>query len=211
MDGADLVTAVRTGASTELDRLGSEKALVAVTDATLERDAVLSSAAASERRAAETFQAWADDEEHDAARRAFGEVAETERAHLERIRERLDEERDGHGESDTVHEYLRELSGTPERIGAGLVGRPLASERTMLQVINFFVNEADEGTADLFRDLRSETEALTETGADLLDGVCETDDEWERARRAAGKVIDVAYQEYASTLEGMGLDPKPVC
>ncbi len=211
MNGADFVTAVRTGASTELDRLGSEKALVATTDAALERGEVLASAAAAERRAAETFRAWADDEEHDAARQAFAEVAETERAHLNRITERLGEEPDENEGPGALHEYLRGVSGTPERVGAGLVGRPLASERTLLQVINFFVNEADEGTAGLFRDLRSETEALTGTGADLLNDVCETDDEWERARRAAEKAIDVAYQEYASTLEAMGLDPKPVC
>ena len=78
-------------------------------------------------------------------------------------------------------------------------------------MINFFVNEADEPTADLFRDLRSETKALTDAGAELLDDVCETDGEWERARRAAEEVIEVAYQEYASTLEEMGLDPAPVC
>jgi len=211
MDGAELVTAVRTEMSTELDRLGSEKALIAATDATLESGEVLASAAATERQAAETFRAWAADEEHDAARRAFAEVAETEKTHLKRITERLNGEPEEGGNSNELHEYLRDLTETPERVGAGLVGRPLASERALLQVINFFVNEPEEGAADLFRDLRSETQALTETGADLLDDVCFTDDEWERARRAAEEVIEVAYREYASTLEGMGLDPAPVC
>jgi hypothetical protein len=211
MDGTELVTAVRTDASTELGRLGSEKALIATTNAVLEREEVLAAAAASERRAAETFREWADDEEHDAARRAFAAVAETEESHLNRITERLDGEPGEDDQPDSLHEYLRDLTGTPERVGAGLVGRPLASERTLLQVINFFVNEADERTADLFRDLRSETAALTDEGAELLDDVCETDDEWERARRAAEGVIEVAYQQYASTLEGMGLDPAPVC
>jgi len=211
MDGAELVTAVHTDAATELDRLGSQKALIAVTDASLERREVLAAAAATERRAAETFRTWAGDEGNDAARQAFSEVSETEESHLKRIIERVGGEPDEDERPDPLHAYLRDLTGTPERVGAGLVGRPLASERTMLQVVNFFVNEADEQTADLFRDLRSETEALTDMGANVLDDVCEIDSEWTRARQAADETIQVAYQEYASTLEAMGLDPAPVC
>ena len=96
-------------------------------------------------------------------------------------------------------------------MGAGLVGRPLASERTLLQVINFFVNEADDGTANLFRELREETRGVPETGAALLDEVCSGADDWVLARKAAEDAVQVAYDDYAESLRGMGLDPKPVC
>jgi hypothetical protein len=211
MDGAGLVSAVRTDVTTELDRLGSEKALIATTDATLEREAVLRAAAAAERRAADTFETWAAEADHEAARDAFAELVETEAAHWETVAGLLEGEPKADVGADALDEYLRDLEGTPERVGAGLVGRPLASERTLLQVINFFVNEADRTTADRFRKLRSETQSLTERGAEVLDAVCASEDEWDRARSAAEEAIQVVYEEYASTLEGMGVDPRPVC
>ncbi len=211
MNGAELVDAVRTAKTTELDRLGSERALVATTKAQLDREQVLATAAAAERRAEDTFRAWADDEPDDRASEAFATVAEEEATHRDRIAAEMEATPDEDVESDMLHGHLRDVEGTPERVAAGLVGRPLASARTLLQLVNFFVNEADDETADLFRDLRSDTEALTERGADLLDEICETDEEWERAREAAEETVQVAYDEYAAVLRDMGVDPRPVC
>jgi hypothetical protein len=210
MDGTELVEAVRTSKATELERLGKEKALIAATDADLATTPVLRAAAASERRAQRTFEAWADTEADDTAREAFERVAATEADHYGRIADRL-EAAPTDPEPDPLHASLRGLERTVERAGAGLVGRPLASERTLLQVINFFVNEADDATADLFRDLREETRGLPGTGATLLDDLCRGEDDWVLARKAAEDAIQVAYDDYAETLEGMGLDPKPVC
>ncbi|MEF8937172.1 MAG: rubrerythrin family protein, partial [Halovenus sp.] len=75
---------------------------------------------------------------------------------------------------------------------------------------NFFVNEADTTAAEIFREIRAETDEQVDTGASVLAEICDADD-WERAERAAEEAIEVAYTEYAETLDEMGLDPKPVC
>lgn len=208
MDASTFTDRVKESCAQELDRLGSEKALVAETAADLSTDSVLEAAARAELRAEATVAAWADDEDTD-AQAAFERVASQEREHAARIIDRLGSEPDV--DDDDLHRYLRSLDETPERIGAGLVGRPLASSRTLLQVINFFVNESDETTANTFRAIRSETDALVDEGASLLEDVCETDEEWNRAENAARETIRVAYEAYAETLEGMGINPKPVC
>ena len=210
MNGDELVAAVREGRATELERLGKEKALIAETNASLERADVLRTAAEAEARAQATFEAWAADEADDTTRELFESVAETEADHRERIEALLDESVDT-PDPDPLHEFLRGLDSTAERVGAGLVGRPLAAERTLLQVVNFFINEADNAAADEFRAIRSETQATVETGAEILDGVCTGDGDWVLAQKAAEDAIGTAYDDYAETLTGMGLDPKPVC
>lgn len=211
MDTSAFIDRVNSECATELDRLGSEKALVATTMAELETDRVLETAAQAELRAEATFEAWSTDEDHDAARDAFERCVGKEREHADRIIDRLGSDEDLDPRADDLHQYLRELETTPERVGAGMVGRPLASSRTLLQTINFFVNEADEDTADLFRDIRAETETLVEEGATLLETVCQTDEDAEDAETAAVEAIQTAYGEYAETLEEMGLDPRPIC
>ncbi|AZH24550.1 rubrerythrin family protein [Haloplanus aerogenes] len=212
MDGDTLVETVRKRMATELDRLGSEKALVAATEAQLDRERVLESTLAAERRAAATFDAWAESEADPDARDAFERVAALERDHDDRVRELLDDaDTDAAPDPDALHTHLRNLDSTPERVAAGLVARPLVSDRSLLQVVNFFVNEADESTADVIRDLRSETAALVDDGVALLDSCCTDDADWERARDAAAETVAVAYEEYAETLQGMGVDPAPVC
>ena len=212
MDGSELVEAVRAAKATELERLGKEKSLIAATEADLSAGAVLRSAAASERRAQRTFEAWAETEPNDAARAAFERIAATEADHYDRVAARLEDPPAGPDpEPDPLHASLREVERTVERVGAGLVGRPLASERTLLQVVNFFVNEADSTAADLFRDLREETRELPAEGAALLEELCSGEDEWVLARKAAEDAVQVAYDDYAESLQEMGLDPKPVC
>jgi len=210
MKGDDVVSAVRESCATELDRLGSEKSLVAATEAQLDRETVLASAAAAEARARDTFTEWAEDTDHPDARSAFEAVAETERTHYERVADLLKTPPTVPA-PDAVHEYLRELEAPPERVGAGLVGRPLVTERSLLQVINFFVNEGDRQRADLFRELRSDADDTVERGAELLDAVCDDDAAYDRARKAAIETVEHAYEEYASDLDALGIDPKPVC
>ncbi|RCU46665.1 rubrerythrin family protein [Haloplanus salinus] len=212
MDGDTLVETVRDRMATELDRLGSEKALVATTEARLDRERVLAATLAAERRAAATFEAWVDDESNAGAREAFARVAATERDHAARVSALLDDApADADPDADPVHAHLRGLDATPERVAAGLVARPLVSSRSLLQVINFFINEADEAAADTIRTFRSETDALVDDGAALLDDCCTDADDWDRAVDAAAETVRVAYDEYAETLRGMGVDPAPVC
>lgn len=207
MDGSEFLERVRERNKTELTRLGSEKALVATTNAALDRETVLERTAAAERRAAETFEQWEADEEADRVREAFAEAARQEREHYDRVCELGDIE-PAKPDTDALHRYLRERESTVERVATGLVARPLVASRTLLQVINFFVNEAETAPADRFREIRSETDEQAETGGSLLAEIC---DDWEQAEDAAEDAIEAAYEEYADTLEGMGLDPKPVC
>ncbi|WP_115862850.1 rubrerythrin family protein [Halorussus litoreus] len=214
MNADEFPEEIEAAKRTQLDRLGSQQSLVALTDADLAAEQVLRAAALSERAARETFGEWADTDDNEAAAEVFGALAELEADHHERVVAELDDESVENAakaaELDPMHEHLRELDETVER-AAGLVGRALVADRTQLQVVNFFVNEADERRADLFRELRADTQQGVAEGVELLASHCESDDDWERARATAEAVVQVAYDDYAETLDGMGLDPKPIC
>ncbi|WP_267642604.1 rubrerythrin family protein [Haloarchaeobius amylolyticus] len=210
MDAAAFREAVESSKRTELDRLGSNKLLIALTDANLEEERILRAAAFSEYLARETFRAWADDEDADDAREVFAAVATQEDEHYERVVERLGESVDPDSVG-PMHSYLRQREDTVERAAAGLVGRGLVSLKTHMQIISFYINEPDEAGADLFRDLRSETEASLQQGLDLLDAHCEDEEDWERAQMVAEYVVQVAYDDYADSLSELGVDPKPIC
>ena len=210
MDAADFRDAVESAALTELDRLGSSKLLVGLTDADLSEEAVLRVAADSEAAAAQVFEDWADDASTQELSEAFASVAATERDHLDRVLAELDDyEPSGTG---AMHDHLRQQEEPEERVAAGFVGRGLVAQRTHTQIISFFVNEADERLADLFRDLKSDTDDQIDEGASLLADVAGDDEEvWDTAKFAAVSTIHVAYEEYANSLEGMGINPKSVC
>ncbi|MDF9745635.1 rubrerythrin family protein [Natrinema salsiterrestre] len=210
MDAADFQHSIEESMSTELERLGSSKLLVALTDADLTAETVLRTAAASERAAMKTLENWIDDEEHDGARELFDEYRDREREHYDRITAMLEDETVDPEEPDAMHAELRSLESTAERLG-GIVGRALVGDRTHLQLINFFVNEGDERRADVFRELRSETAAQGDRAAEVLEEVCAESDDWDRARAVAEDVVDTAYEAYAGSLDDLGIDPKPIC
>jgi hypothetical protein len=210
MDATTFRETVESETATELGRLGSSKLLVALTDATLDRASVLRAAADSEHAARETFRAWADDEDDERARALFAATAEREADHYDRVLAALDADHDP-ADGGPLHEYLRGRTDTVERVAAGVVGRGLVSARTHTQVIGFFVNEPDRERADLFRELKADTEAATEEGLELLADLAETEDDWERARAVATYAIQVAYDDYADALRGLGVDPRPIC
>ncbi|QRV15674.1 rubrerythrin family protein [Haloterrigena salifodinae] len=204
--------AVEESMDSELERLGSSKLLVALTDADLTVETVLRTVADSERAAMETFEGWADDEGPEDAQELFAEFRDQEREHYERVADLLEGETDADADATggPMHETLRSLEDTSSRLG-GLVGRSMVGERTHLQVVSFFVNEGDERQADQFRELRSETAAQGDRALELLEEVCDEDGDWDRAREAAEEAIEVAYDAYAGSLDEMGIDPKPIC
>ncbi|ESP88575.1 hypothetical protein [Candidatus Halobonum tyrrellensis] len=225
MDAATFRDRLETEKATELDRLGSNKSLVALTDAALEAGVVLRAAADSEHAAHVTFSGWAADADGggdadgsgDGARDLFAWVADREATHRDRVVDSLaalddgaDYEPSDGGDGGPMHAYLRERADPIERVAAGLVGRPLVSVRSHVQVVSFFVNEADETRADLFRELRAETEEELDRGLAYLDDHCEGDD-WERARMVAEYTVQLAYDDYADALGRLGIDVKPVC
>lgn len=211
MDGEELVTSVKQARQSELDRLGSDRRLLALTGADLTDQQVLSAAALGERAASETFNQWANETSDPELASSFRAIAETEVEHFDR----LQAERDGadlpDSELGALHEFLRGLTDPPAQIGAGLIGRPLVGSQTQLQFVNFFLNEADRTRADLFRSLRADTEDQLERGLELLPTICATPTEWERAREAADDAIDIAYTEYAEDLTELGINPKSIC
>ena len=197
----DVTEHVRESHATALDRLGSEKSLLALTEARLETPAVLSAAGAALASARATLSDWAADAGGPVAD-ALAAAAEDLGAAADRVAESLDAALPG--DSPFVS-----LAGDSDagRAGAGLVGLGLVLDRVFLQCVSFFVNEADTARADLFRDLREVADDLLDTAADLgLDGEAAED-----AAEAAGAVVDAAYGAYVDRLEAMGFDPKPIC
>jgi hypothetical protein len=197
MTESEPTEAVRAANGTALDRLGSEKALLALTDARLETPAVLEATGAVLATARATLADWAADGEAEVAA-ALGEAADTLADATDRIADSLGTDLPGDSP-------FLSLEGTTaeERAGAGLIGVGLVLDRLCLQGVSFFVNEADETRADLFRELRADAEHLL--------GLAEGLDLGEAAVGAAGAVVEAAYEEYVTRLEEMGFDPKPIC
>jgi len=213
MNSDEFLEKVRDDKETALSRLGSSKSLYAETEGEMEAEEVFRAAAAAEHAASETFQSWADDEEGDEqVREAFAAFAEQERDHYEQVVAKLDGEPEEYepGEVPAIHEYLRGLDGEVARVG-GFLGRTLASGKSKSQMVGFFVGQADPQTAQLFRDLGGDLDGQLERATEVLDEVCESEDDYEDALEAASGAIQAAYDEYTETLEGMGVNPKPVC
>lgn len=194
-----LAEQVRTAEETELDRLGSEKALLALTEAQLETAAVLEATGATLVVARDRLSDWAGTAEDEAVATALDEAADAFADAATRVADSLD------GELPANSPFLALDADTDaERVGAGLVGLPLVLDRLFLQCISFFVNEADKARAELFRELRDAADKILDSAAEL--GVDERG-----ARTAADAVVTAAYDEYVARLEAMGFDPKPIC
>lgn len=208
MTPEEFIEAVRDENKTALSRLGSSKALYADTMGEMEREEVLAAAATAEHHAAETYEAWADDASGDVAD-AFAETAAEERDHYETVADELEDHEPG--EVPAIQTYLRGLDDDVERLG-GFLGRTVAAEKSKEQLTGFFVGDADPQTASLFRGMGDDLDEQLERAADLLDASCGDDDDcWDRALEAANGALQAAYEEYIERLEGMGVNPKPVC
>jgi hypothetical protein len=209
MDSAALLDSVRTEMETELQRLGSEKSLLAATEARLEPDPVLVTAAAILQTARDTIAEWADAADDEAAGDALRTTADTLADAIDRVTAELAGNGDDVATLDAPFLTL-DADGDTERLAAGTLGVPLVLDCLFLQTVSFFVNEADSTRADLFRDLRSETDGMLATGQSALEECCDGDD-WDRAERAAVAVVEAAYDDYVDRLDAMGFDPKPIC
>ena len=193
---------------TELSRLGSSKSMYAATEGEMDTDAVLAAMADRTRAAAETFDTWTAETTDAVLADVFGSLAADQHGQAERIAEAGGEPT---LDSQTaLQTYLRELRSSPDRVG-GVLAWTLVTDRTLSQAVGFFVGNADPSSADLFRDLRTETEDAGDRTEGLLETVCDDPEDWQRAETAAGEAIEAAYDEYVDTLESMGVKVKPVC
>lgn len=207
MNGHTLVERLRETKQTELDRLGSDKALLAATNADLETETVLGYVAATTAGLQEAFDDWAATSEGEASE-VFARAASNTQATHDGIVADLDDVAVDRPAAVTV---LDTFADSIEQVGGGLIGQGLVFDRTLLQVINFFINEADERRADQIRDVRTAANGRIEDGAVLLDELCQQERDWDRASATATQVIEAAYEEYVETLDEFGIDPKPVC
>jgi len=204
----DVFERVREENDTALSRLGSSKSLYAATGGEMETADVLHAAADAEHAAHETFQAWADTSD-DLAHELYQETADEEADHYDRVTAELDDHTPSEDAS-AMHAHLRALDDPVERAG-GYVGRLLATRASKEQYVGFFVGQADPQTAQLFRDLKGDLDDQNVRAHDLLDAVCDTAEDSQRAIDAATDTIQAAYDEYTHQLESLGVNPKPVC
>jgi len=212
MDAETFRAELESDRRTQLARLDSERLLPALTDGEPTPPAVLRAAADSEHAAQVTFREWASTASDQPAsttgevdtRALFAWTADREADHRERVCDALGAAYDP-ADGGTLHTYLRERAEAVERVAAGLIARALVSERTHSQIVSFFADR-DSVCAELFRTLRSETAEELQRGLDALDSLCTTPEDWERARMVAGYTVQVAYDDYADTVAGLGLD-----
>lgn len=203
MDTEGLLDRVRTATETERSRLGSEKVLLAATDARLEPDAVAGVLAATLDLGTDRLEAWAAEAADDDLAGAMADAASRYGDLSSRTRTAWPDADDDVG----LLADLGDPTGDAARAGAGLLGLTLVLDRLLLQVVNFHVNEADDAAADTVRELR---EGVAEIQADHADQLASLDDRDGVVAGAVG-VVESAYDEYAARLEAMGLDPRPIC
>jgi hypothetical protein len=200
MDGQEFTDEVRAAHETPLSRLGSSKWVYALTGGEMDAEHVERAWATEAAAAHGTFTAWVDDESTDEAATVFADVADVVGPAAAA----------GGAETPPTYRTLAAFEGTVERAG-GLLAWTLVTEKTLAQMVGFFVGDADPSSADTFRDRRSGLQDARGTAADLLDEVCHDDADWAAARTAADRVIETAYDHYVETLESMGIKPKNVC
>ncbi|WP_224270591.1 ferritin family protein [Haloprofundus salinisoli] len=206
MNGYELIETLRDDHETALSRLGSSKALYALTGGEMDAPAVRAAAHDEAETAARLFEEWAETEDHEDAAELFSAVADAEADHREAIGS--DE---GNPDTDRpTYETLDGFGTTEERVG-GLLARSIVGSRLAGQMVGFFVGSADTSSADAFRSIRDDYDDQLDRAAETLDAVCEDDADWERARAAAAAVVDAAYDHYVEALESMGVKPKNVC
>ncbi len=200
MNASEFTESVRSAHETPLSRLGSSKWVYALTGGEMEADAVEAAWAAEASAARETFEAWTESEERETAANVFADAAS------------FADENGGDGEAELspTYEALESLDETAARAG-GLLAWTLVAEKTLAQVVGFFVGDADPSTANTFRERKSALGELQEVTESLLDEVCGDDDAWQAARAGADEVVEAAYADYVETLESMGIKPKNVC
>lgn len=196
MDAAELVETLESAFETELSRLGSSKAIYAVTGGEMEAEAVDAAIVARAASALETLEGWP--EEPPAG------TAETLRSWIDEL------DAAAHADPDRASVELP-AAGSAVGLGGALLAWLEMTDRTLAQSVGFFVGSADTASADRYRGFRTDLEALRGACRGWLDDRCGGEDDWTTAREAAAETIEAAYARYVESLESMGVKVKPVC
>lgn len=210
MDSGGFLDSVESSMDTALDRLASSKSLIVLTDASLKRDRVLTVVAARERAAIDLFESWSDTDQAQVLVETIHEAAARHQDNLEAILELLDAPEPPAPTTEPMHTSMAARE-QPIHRAAAMLGRALVEECVAKQVVGFFINEADPAATDLFREIRESHERSKEDALDLLEDLCDSEEQWEEALTTTTETVQTAYDHYVETLEGMGVNPKPVC
>ncbi|MFB6219934.1 MAG: transcription antitermination protein [Halolamina sp.] len=205
MDGQTFLDELRDEHETELSRLGSSKAVYALTEGEMDGDAVRAGTARELHAIAPLLERWAETADGDAAER-YADIAAF-------AADALDAEAGGVEGGEATHitaEALSDCGDGPAR-AAGLAAALLVLGKLAEQLVGFFVGDADRASADEFRDIRDDLQGYRDDAAALLDTLCQDDADWTAAEETADAVIEGAYDWYVDTLEAMGVEPKNVC
>lgn len=207
MDGQTFLDELRDEHETELSRLGSSKAVYALTDGEMDGDAVRVGTARELHAVAPVLEEWADVADGDAAD-CYADVA----ASLADWADELDEEAAVPEGEEVTHVTAEALAACDDEQAraAGLTAAMLVLAKVSEQLVGFFVGDADRKGAAEFRDLRDDLRQHRDDAAFLLDTLC-ADDDWTEAHGVAAGVVEGAYDWYVGTLEAMGVQPKNVC
>ena len=203
MDADSFLNDLRDDRQTELARLGSSKAVYALTGGEMDGDAVRAGIAAELHELAAALSDW-DDADGDAAA-TFADAAEFAAEYAGSFDGEADRDADGTVVAGALAERTGE--GRPAALAAAL----LVLDELAGQLVGFFVGDADRRSADEFRTFRDDLDDHRDAAAALLDARCEAPADWEAAREVGVDVIGAAYDWYVETLESMGVEPKNVC
>ncbi|MBP1988331.1 transcription antitermination protein [Halolamina salifodinae] len=207
MDADSFRDDLRAAHQTELSRLGSSKAVYALTGGEMEGDAVRTGTARELHALAPVLNEWAEDAqgEHADLFDAAADFAAT-------YADNFDSEAasgDDTAATDVVADSLAPVD--PADRQAAMTAAFLVLEEIAGQLVGFFVGDADRKSADEFREFRAELGDYRDDAAELLADHAEDEADWEAARAAGADVVAGAYDWYVDTLEAMGVEPKNVC
>lgn len=208
MDGQTFLDDLRDEHETELSRLGSSKAVYALTGGEMEGEAVRAGTARELSAVAPVLEEWAEAADGD-TETLYSDVA----AFVADTATTVDGEAATPEGADVTHitaDALSALDDEPARL-AGVAAALLVLGKLSEQLVGYFVGDADRAGAQEFREIRDQLQASRDDAAAHLETTCTDDADWTAARDAAAGVVDGAYDWYVETLEAMGVEPKNVC
>lgn len=206
MDGQTFLDELRDDHETELSRLGSSKAVYALTEGEMDGDAVRVGTARELHAIAPVVEGWADDADGD-TKTLYADVATFAADTADTLDAAAPED------EASTHVTAAALEPCDDDVArtAGLATALLVLGKLSEQLVGFYVGDADRKSADEFRGIRDDLNDHRDDAAALLGTLCADESEWAAAEETAASVVDGAYNWYVETLEGMGVEPKNVC